>query len=310
VASQQPRESTRVAATETRQPEDRILLGTKIVAAVVMGILFTAWYALYLHPGETDHRFAWTIASHMTALLMGAGYGSAILFYLHVLVGKRWHRVALGFLPTIVFTWLLAAATALHWDKFRHGSGPFLLWVWIYAITPLLVPAVWLWNRPQDPGTLEVADVRLARPLRVALVVVGLVILAAAAVMFAWPTAVIGVWPWTLTPLTARAIAGFIALPGVAWLAMAADGRWSAGRAAVQTVALGTVLLLGAVIKAWAEFDHSNPLTYLYVGGLVSTLIGLAALYGFEERAVARVAAVTRSAAGAGGTEASEEGKI
>jgi hypothetical protein len=41
-------------------------------------------------------------------------------------------------------------------------------------------------------------------------------------------------------------------------------------------------------MRAWSEFDHSNPLSYLYVGGLVGTLIGLAALYGFEERAVAQ----------------------
>ncbi len=280
--------STLLTGGTTVHADDRILIPTRLVAAVVVGILLTAWFALYLHPGETDHRFAWTISSRMTALLMGAGYGSAILFYLRVLFGRRWHRVALGFIPTAVFTWLLAGTTALHWGKFRHGSFPFLLWVWIYAITPLLVPAVWLSNRPRDPGTLEAADVELAGPIKAGLVAVGILLVAVAAALFARPSALIGVWPWKLTPLTARAVAGFIALPGVAWLAMAVDGRWSAGRVAVQTVALGTVLLLGGVIRAWSEFDHSNPLSYLYVGGLVVTLFGLAALYGFEERAVAR----------------------
>ena len=86
--------------TITGTPDDRILVFTRVVAAVVVAILFIAWFALYLHPGETDHRFAWTISSRMTAMLMGAGYGSAILFYLQVLLGRRWHRVALGFLPT------------------------------------------------------------------------------------------------------------------------------------------------------------------------------------------------------------------
>jgi hypothetical protein len=95
-------------------------------------------------------------------------------------------------------------------------------------------------------------------------------------------------WPWPLTPLTARAVAGFIALPGVAWLAIAADGRWSAGRVAVQTVALGVILLIGAVTRAWSEFDHANPLSYLYIVGLAGTLVGLIALYAIEERAVAR----------------------
>jgi hypothetical protein len=287
--STEPRTNSKLRTSgATGPPDDRILVPTRVVAAVVVGILFTAWFALYLHPGETDQRFAWTISSRMTALLMGAGYGSAILFYLRVLFGRRWHRVALGFIPTTVFTWLLAGATALHWDKFRHGSVPFLLWVWIYAITPVLVPAAWLWNRPRDPGTPEAADAGFAGPIRAALVLAGVLLLAVAAAMFAWPSALIGVWPWNLTPLTARAVAGFIALPGVAWLAMAADGRWSAGRVAAQTVALGVVLLLGGVIRAWSEFDHSNPLTYLYVGGLVGTLIGLAALYGLEERAVTR----------------------
>ena len=142
--------------------DDHILVFTRVVAAVVVGILFTAWFALYLHPGETDHRFAWTISSRMTAMLMGAGYGSAILFYTRVLFGRRWHRVALGFIPTTVFTWLLLAATVLHWGKFRHGSVPFMLWVWIYAITPILVPAVWLMNRPRDPGSPESEDPPLA----------------------------------------------------------------------------------------------------------------------------------------------------
>src|SRR5437879_594566 len=167
--------------------DDRVLVFTRIVAVVGGVILFTAWFALYLHPGETDRRFAWTISSRMTAMLMGAGYGSAILFYLRVLFGRRWHRVALGFIPTAVFTWLLLAATFLHWDKFRHGSFPFLLWVWIYAITPLLVPAVWLSNRPRDHGTLEAADVELAGPLKAGLVAVGILLLAVAGCVFAPP---------------------------------------------------------------------------------------------------------------------------
>jgi hypothetical protein len=254
----------------------------------VVVILFIAWFALYLHPGETDRRFAWTISSRMTAMLMGAGYGSAILFYTRVLLGRRWHRVALGFIPTTVFTWLLLVATVLHWDKFRHGSLPFMLWVWIYAITPILVPGVWLLNRRRDPGTPEYEDAVLARPLRALLVAAGVMLLALAATLFLRPSALISVWPWPLTPLTARAVAGFVALPGVAWLAIAADGRWSAGRAAVQTVALGVILLIGAVARAWSEFDHSNPLSYVYVVALAGTLVGLAGLYVLEERAVAR----------------------
>ena len=103
---------------------------------------FLAWVVLFLHPGETDRRFAWTIDSRMTAMVMGAGYGSAIYFFVRVVSEHRWHRVGLGFLPITVFTWMMLGTTFLHWDRFRHGSFPFELWFWIYLITPVLVPVV------------------------------------------------------------------------------------------------------------------------------------------------------------------------
>src|SRR5438093_2893140 len=109
----------------------------------------------------------------MTALLMGAGYGSALYFFARVLTGDRWHRVTLGFLPTTVFTWMMLGATLLHWDRFHHGSNAFLLWFWVYVITPVLVPALWLLNRRHDPKTLEERDGMFPRWIRNAMAVAG-----------------------------------------------------------------------------------------------------------------------------------------
>src|SRR5437867_4088800 len=95
--------------------DDRVLVVTRLLAAVVIVILATAWVALFLYPDQTDHRFAWTITPTMTAMLMGAGYGSAAYFYARLLVATRWHHFELGFVPTTVFTWLLLVATMLHW---------------------------------------------------------------------------------------------------------------------------------------------------------------------------------------------------
>ena len=87
--------------------DDRILPFTRVVAAVVIVILVFAWIVLYLLPAETDHRFAWTIQPTMTAMVMGAGYGSAIYFFVRLLTERRWHRVTLGFFPITVFTWMM-----------------------------------------------------------------------------------------------------------------------------------------------------------------------------------------------------------
>ncbi len=238
--------------------DDRITPLTRAVAAVVIAILVLAWVVLFLKPAETDTRFAWTISSTMTAMLMGAGYGSALYFFTRVLTGRRWHEVGLGFLPTSLFTWMMLGATFLHWDTFRHGSSPFLLWFWVYLATPLIVPAVWLANRRRDPH----ATGELILPVRL------------------WP-AMVGAGALML------AVSAFVALPGAAWLAIASDLRWSSARVMLGTIAIGLAMLLIAVARAWGEFDHSNPLTYIYVAGLVGTLAAIAALSAWMRRRTA-----------------------
>jgi hypothetical protein len=273
------------ATSSTPSPrDDRILPLTRVVAAVVTAILVTAWIVLYLWPEQTDRRFAWTVEPTMTPMLMGAGYGSAALFWARVTAGRRWHAVGLGFLPTTVFTWMLLVATLLHWDKFHHGTGVFLLWLWVYIVTPVAIPAVWTWNRRHDPSVPDAGDPRFPAPVVAALIASGVAMLAIAAWLFLFPSGAIAVWPWSLAPLTARTVAAFVALPGVAWLVIAKDGRWSATKAVVETLALGLVLLLIAVARAWGEFDTSRPLTWAYVGGLVGTLAALTVWYAWIER--------------------------
>jgi hypothetical protein len=264
--------------------DDLVLALSRAVAAVVIVILMFAWIVLFWMPTQTDRRFAWTIHPTMTAMLMGAGYGSALYFFVRVLTEKRWHHVALGFLPTTVFTWMMLGATLLHWDRFHHGSVPFLSWLWIYLVTPVLVPTVWLVNRRHDPGLAEERDSALPSWVRLTMIGIGTGMLAISAWMYLAPASAISAWPWTLTPLTARAVASFVALPGVTWLAIAADGRWSAARVMLGTVAIGLALLLVAVARAWGEFDHSNPLSYVYTAGLVATLGGIAALSAWMRR--------------------------
>ena len=93
-------------------------------------------------------------------------------------------------------------------------------------------------------------------------------------------------WPWTLTPLTAGTVAGFISIPAAGWLAIARDGRWSAARILCETLMLGLALLAVAVGRAWSDFDHSSPLTWVYLGWIGATLACIAAVYvAMESRA-------------------------
>jgi hypothetical protein len=191
---------------------------------------------------------------------------------------RRWHHVSAGFIPTTVFTWLMLAATILHRSKFHHGQLAFMFWLWVYIVTPVLIPTIWLINRRTDPGTLESHDARLPRPVRSSLVVVGIALCAVSAWMFLFPASAVGDWPWMLTPLTARTISAYIAIPGVTWLMMAWDGRWSACRIPIETTAISIVLVGVGVSRAWSDFDQGNALTWVFVGGMAATLLTLTVL--------------------------------
>ena len=261
--------------------DDRILPFTRVVAAIVTAILVTAWVVLYLWPEQTDRRFAWTVEPTMTPMLMGAGYGSAALFWARVTAGRRWHTVGLGLLPTTLFTWMLLVATLLHWDKHR-GVPPLALGPHHHAHRRARVmgvePAPGPWrSRCERPAVRETRGCgahRLGRGhARDRRLVVRVPVERDRYV------AVVAHAAHRSHRRRIRRAAGR------RWLAIATDGRWSATKAVVETLALGLILLLVAVGRAWGEFDTSRPLTWAYVGGLVGTLAALAVWYAWMERA-------------------------
>jgi hypothetical protein len=260
----------------TVRRDDRVLPETRALAVFIVPFLVAA-FGLYLFPTHTDW-FAWPVKPTMTPLIMGAGYISGAYFFTRAALARQWHRVHLGFLPITAFTIFEAIATLRNLDPFDHGRVAFWVWVVLYAITPVLVPLAWLRNRATDPGTLEPGDRYVPRRIRTVLTAAGAVQCAVAAVLLISPSTMIDVWPWKLTPLSAGVLGGWFALPGVVALMMAIDGRWSAIRITLQSQAIGLALILVGVARAWDEFDTSNVVTYLIVGGLALLLAGLLAL--------------------------------
>jgi hypothetical protein len=262
--------------------DDRILLATRVVAALIVPVLLVAAAILYLWPGETARLWAWPIQPRMTALVMGAGYLSGAYFFTRVLGTRCWHHVARGFLPITAFTWVLAVATILHWDRFTQGHPAFLAWVVLYGITPLLIPALWLRNRVTDPQFLQL-DEAVAPGARVALAGIGLGGIMIALVLFLSPGLSIRVWPWHLTALAARTLAGWFVLTGAVGVSLASERRWSAWRVLIEAAMVWAGLILVAAVRAWPDFDQSNLLTWLALGGLAVVTGGLAAGYGMME---------------------------
>jgi hypothetical protein len=266
-------------ATDPPVRDDRVLPLTRWVARLIVPFLAAAFLVLYGVPGRTTEFFAWTIRPDMTPILMGAGYGAGVYFFYRVSRADEWHRVA-AVLPGIAaFTWFMAIATVLHWANFNHSHHTFYLWVILYAVTPVLVPGIYVLNRRTDPVEPSTDEVRLPRAVRVLGGGLGLLVAVTAAVLFVAPGTMIEAWPWAVSPLTARVLAGWFGLFGVVNGVAALDPRWSAARLAVQSQLLGFALVLAGVARSWDDFDPANPLTPAVVGGMVLYLGVVLVLY-------------------------------
>jgi hypothetical protein len=257
--------------------DDRVLPVTLWTARLVVPILVAAGVILYGFPDDTDDLWAWTIAPPVTSLAIGGGYLAGAVFFARGLRDGRWHVMALGFVAAGVLTVLLLTATLLHWDRFHHGHVSFWAWLVIYVVTPVLLPAIWFRNRRHDPGPAA-GEVTVPGPVAVVVGAFGAAQLVVSLVFFARPSIAIDVWPWMLTPLTARTISSFLAFIAVMLLAFLVERRWSALRLLVDSAALGLGLVLLGVARENGDLtgDTVEEVGFsVLVAGLVLALVAL-----------------------------------
>jgi hypothetical protein len=264
-------------------PSNRILLETRLVAALVIPFLIVAAIILYIFPGRTGDLFAWKLQPGMSAMMLGAAYAGGIYFFTAVLLSNQWHRVHVGFLPVMAFAGILGVVTILHWDRFNHQRIAFYAWAGLYFTTPFIVLAVWLRNRRLDPRQPKTRELIIPLPVRLIIGAAGLVTFAISLILFLRPTTLIALWPWSLTPLTARVVGAMFALPGLVGLGVATDRRWSAARIILQSQGFGILLILIAAIRAWGDYQWEKPSSWLFVAGLAAMLAGIALLYAVAE---------------------------
>ncbi len=207
---------------------------------------------------------------------MGSGYISGAYLFIFAVFGKEWHRVTLGFLPVATFTWAMFFTTFLHYDRFIHENLAFILWLVLYVITPFLVPWLWLRNRKTDPHILEKNDQRVPFAIRGMIGLIGIGALLFWIVNFIYPSLLISIWPWKLSPLTTRVISGFGMLLGSGAVVLAREERWSSWRVSIQSISLWQVLMIVGSIVHQQDYVNGSLLNFYFIG----TILGLVILIG------------------------------
>jgi hypothetical protein len=269
----------------TRPRDDRLLPETRWAALAVFLILVPATAILWVAPDRTADLWAWMIQPELTPIFLGSGYGAGAYFFWRTFRADRWHASSPGVLGASVFAGLMLIATIIHRDRFNHGDAPtlaaiaFYAWTIVYIVSPFAVFAIWWRNRATDPRTPAAGDRCVPAGALLGARVFAAGALATGSLFFVVPEVATDVWPWHLTPLTARVLASLTVQVGVGALVLSRDPRWSGWRLIVQTFLVATALLLVGAIRAFADFDTSNPLTWLYLGGLLGTAAALALLH-------------------------------
>lgn len=267
--------------------DDRVLAPTRWVSVAIVPVLAAAFVILFGFPGRTADLWAWTIRPEMTSTFMGAGYLAGAYFFVRVARGRRWHEVGAGFPAITVFASLLLAATVLHWDKFNHDHLSFWAWLLLYVATPPLLPWLWATNRRTDPGPRPGSGLMVPGPLCTAVAAGGSLLLGFAAVLFAAPQWVGAVWPWTLSPLTGRTLAAFVAVPAMSWLWFAVDRRWDSLRVLQQVVTAGFALILVGSVRQRADFRSGRWAPYV-IGVAVGLVLTVTLQLAMDRRARAQ----------------------
>src|SRR5450755_2450773 len=265
----------RTTAPATR--DDRVLRSTRAVAAFIMPFLVVAFVVLYPWPSDVGRLFAWAIKPTISPMILGSVYIGGAYFFFRVLRAAQWHTVAGGFLPVGTFASLMGITTILHWNKFIHDRLAFWLWAGLYFTTPLVVFAVFVRNH-KHYNTEADGEVLMPQLAARVIGVGGVCAVVMSAFLYVFPQHAVDIWPWKLTPLTARMLGAIFAL-GLAGLGAFRERRWSAARILLQVAGIMLALILIAGVRAHTEFDNARPLTWMFAIGFGATVVAGVALY-------------------------------
>ena len=237
-------------------------------AEVFFGV--AALLSIGLDPGNTEKGWAWPIEPVVMAAVFGAFYFAVAPIMILAVFAKRWEMVRVIVPTAILFTSAELLATILHWDKFSTGTAPFYLWFASYILPPPIFLATYLWQRRRE-APRSPSDQPLPAPLRTLLFVLGGFLSVEAVVAFAYPAWFTDDFPWSLTPLTARVLCGFLLALGALMVTMAVEND----RDRVRLASPMLILVLPAVAFQVARYSEQVDLSHfrVYLGVVLLGLV-------------------------------------
>jgi hypothetical protein len=239
---------------------------------VAVFLTFGAGVPLFLLSAQTDRFFSWTINPPLTAAWLGATFWAASVIVLLAARQPVFAYLRPAMPGGLLFVWLMLGATLLHLDRFHLDRATGIAWVAVYVAVPPILTFI-LWRQFTAPGEDPPRAALLPGWLRFAFALYALVVGGIGLALYLLPAQADAVWPWTLTPLTARALAAWLIPLGV----IAAQLVWENDFVRIRAAMIGATAFAGLNLVAVARYsgtiDWAGAAAWLYLATLGGTLI-------------------------------------
>jgi hypothetical protein len=245
---------------------------------VAGGLVLGTGLLLTFLPERTETTFAWTINPPLTAAFLGSGYLASAGFQWVAARRREWASARVAVTATLVFTILTSIATALHFDRFHYREGAVasvvVTWAWIviYVGVPVIMSGLLvmqLRRRGGDPPRTA----RFPWPFHLLLGTQAAVMIGVGTALYVVPTTAATLWPWTLTPLTGRAVGAWLVGLGVAALHSMWENDWNRVRPTIAGNAGLTVFHAIALARFTVDVDWGRPAAWAYVAFLATMAV-------------------------------------
>lgn len=269
--------TVRERAVDRDEASDGLQGPTRLLLVAFVVLTLVATNQLFVLARHTATLFSWTIQPPLSAAFLGASYAAGSLLSVLALRSRTWRDARVPLVTVLVFAVLTLLATLLHLDRF-HFAAPGLVaraaaWIWlgVYVVVPVALLVVVL---RQDRAAPRRAPTRPALPrwLLGLLGLQGVVLGVVAVALLVAPARTAGWWPWTLTPLTARMIAAWLAALAVAALLSLRTPDVARVTIPAAAYVLFALLQLLALLLYGEAFAWGTARAAVYLGALVVSL--------------------------------------
>jgi hypothetical protein len=240
----------------------RLLAETRLFHLAALAVLIPLALLLCLLPGATNTYWMWEMADPRSAVLVGAAYAGATVYFLFALRNNDWPQ-AQGAVEGIgVVAAALLLPVAIHWDMVRPYHVMTLAWLAAYYVGLLGAPLVVRLEAEQRAHTGD--GPRLTTAVRMWILTRGLLYLALGLALFVFADVFASVWPWPIYPVEVRLFAGQVA--SFTWPAVTilrGYTTWRRHRLSLLLLGSQGLVQLGGVLLVAAPYAWSSPIGIL-----------------------------------------------